>query len=245
LAMILSVICSFPLAMILSLFCQLPFGHAIVCPLSVQLWPWYCLSFVSFHLAMILSVFCQLPFGHAIVCLLSVQLWPWYCLSFVSSPLTMIFLSFVSFPLAMILSVFCQLSFGNDIISLLSVSLCPLYCLFFFRYTASGYLFAIFKPLLHSCENCHMLVFCVLKWIQTVYIFRQYIYLLLINCEGKFAILWEFYVLFILLFLVVNNIWVDIINGRHLFSGSTFRTILFFHFLLFVFFSCIMITVHN
>jgi hypothetical protein len=171
-------------------------------------------------LAMILSVFCQFTFDHDIVCLLSVSLWPWYCLSF------------VSFPLAMILSLFCQFLFVHYIVC-------------FFRYTASGYLFAIFKPLLHSCENCHMLVFCVLKWIQTVYIFRQYIYLLLINCEGKFAILWEFYVLFILLFLVVNNIWVDIINGRHLFSGSTFRTILFFHFLLSVFFPCIMITVHN
>jgi hypothetical protein len=206
--------------MILSVFRQFPFGHDISCLLSVSLWPWYCLSFVSSALAMILSVFCQFTFDHDIVCLLSVSLWPWYCLSF------------VSFPLAMILSLFCQFLFVHYIVC-------------FFRYTASGYLFAIFKPLLHSCENCHMLVFCVLKWIQTVYIFRQYIYLLLINCEGKFAILWEFYVLFILLFFVVNNIWVDIINGRHLFSGSTFRTILFFHFLLFVFFSCIMITVHN
>jgi hypothetical protein len=204
----------------LSVFCQFPFGHDIVCLLSASLWPCYCLSFVSSALAMILSVFCQFTFDHDIVCLLSVSLWPWYCLSF------------VSFPLAMILSLFCQFLFVHYIVC-------------FFRYTASGYLFAIFKPLLHSCENCHMLVFCVLKWIQTVYIFRQYIYLLLINCEGKFAILWEFYVLFILLFLVVNNIWVDIINGRHLFSGSTFRTILFFHFLLSVFFSCIMITVHN
>jgi hypothetical protein len=60
------------------------FGHDIVSLLSVSLWPWYCLSFVSFPLTMILSVFCQFPFGHDIVCLLLVSLWPWYCLSFVS-----------------------------------------------------------------------------------------------------------------------------------------------------------------
>jgi hypothetical protein len=41
--------------------------------LSISLWPWYCLSFVSFPLAMILSLFCQFPFGHDIVCLLSVH----------------------------------------------------------------------------------------------------------------------------------------------------------------------------
>jgi hypothetical protein len=53
--------------------------------LSVSLWPWYCLSFVSFSLFVILAVFCQFPFGHAIVCRLSVSLWPCYCLSFSAS----------------------------------------------------------------------------------------------------------------------------------------------------------------
>jgi len=48
-----------------------------------------------------------------------------------------------------------------------------------------------------------------------VYIFRQYMYLLFINCHEKFAILWEFYFILTLLFFVVHNIWVDIINGRH------------------------------
>jgi uncharacterized membrane protein len=67
-----------------------------VCLLSLALWPWYCLSFVTYPLAMILSIFCHLPFGHDIVCLLSLTLWPWYCLSF------------VTYPLAMILSVFCH-----------------------------------------------------------------------------------------------------------------------------------------
>jgi hypothetical protein len=43
---------------------QFPFGHDIVCLLSVSLWPWYYLSL-------------QFPFGHDIICLLSVQLWPW------------------------------------------------------------------------------------------------------------------------------------------------------------------------
>ena len=76
------------------------------------------------------------------------------------------------FPLAMILSVFCQLHFGHDIVCL-------------FRCTASGYLFDIFKPLLHSCENRHMPVICFLKWVHMVYIFRQYMHLLLINCQGN------------------------------------------------------------
>ena len=55
-------------------------------------------------------------------------------------------------------------------------------------------------------------------------------HLLLINCQGKFAILWEFYFLFTLLFLVMNNIWVDRVNRRHLFDEYTFRTIVFFSF---------------
>jgi hypothetical protein len=37
----------FPLAMILVVFCQFPFGHDIVCLLSVQLCPCYCLSFAE------------------------------------------------------------------------------------------------------------------------------------------------------------------------------------------------------
>jgi hypothetical protein len=37
------------LVMILSVFCHFTFGHDIVCLLSVSLWPWYCLSFVSFQ----------------------------------------------------------------------------------------------------------------------------------------------------------------------------------------------------
>ena len=37
--------------------------------LSVSLWSWYCVSFVSFLLAMILSGFCHFTFGHDIVCL--------------------------------------------------------------------------------------------------------------------------------------------------------------------------------
>jgi hypothetical protein len=41
LAMMLSVFVSFHLAMMLSVFCQFPFGHDIVCLLSVSLWPSY------------------------------------------------------------------------------------------------------------------------------------------------------------------------------------------------------------
>jgi hypothetical protein len=131
---------TWPVAMILSVFCHLPFGHDIVCLLSLTLWPWYCLSFVTYPLAMLLSVFCHLPFGHDIVCLLSLHLWPWYCLSF------------VSFPLSMILSVFCHLPFGHDSLGL-------------FWCTASGYLFDIFKPFLHSCE----IVICLLSVFYSKY----------------------------------------------------------------------------
>jgi hypothetical protein len=60
---------SFPLAMVLSVFFQLPFGHDIVCLLSVSRCSWYCLSFVSFPMTMILSVFCHFTSGHDIVCL--------------------------------------------------------------------------------------------------------------------------------------------------------------------------------
>jgi hypothetical protein len=44
------------LAMILFVFCQLPFVHDIVCLLSVSLWLWCFLSYVSFPLTMILNV---------------------------------------------------------------------------------------------------------------------------------------------------------------------------------------------
>ena len=46
------------------------------------------------------------------------------------------------------------------------------------------------------------------------YIFRQYMHVLLINCKGTFAILWEFNLLFTLFVLVNNNIRVDRVNGR-------------------------------
>jgi hypothetical protein len=52
---------SFALTMMLSVFCQFLFVRDIVCLLSVSLWPWYCLSFVSFPLAMLLSVFFSFP----------------------------------------------------------------------------------------------------------------------------------------------------------------------------------------
>ena len=106
-----------------------------------------------------------------------------------------------------------SVSFGHVIVRLLSILFGhDIVCLF--RCTASAYLFDIFKPFLHSCKNCHVLVICVLKWVQMIYIFRQYMYLLLINCEGKFKFCVNLFFLLILLFLVVHNIWVDIINGR-------------------------------
>ena len=39
-------------------------------------------------------------------------------------------------------------------------------------------------------------------------------HLLLINCKGKFAILWEFYFVFTLLLLVMNNTRIYKVNGR-------------------------------
>ena len=62
-------------------------------------------------------------------------------------------------------------------------------------------------------------------------------HLLFINCHEKFAILWEFYFIFTLLFLVVHNIWVDIINGRHFwwiyFQDNNFLSFTFVCFILY------------
>ena len=86
---------------------------------------------------------------------------------FCQFPFAMILSVFCQFPLAMLFSVFCQLHFGHDIVCL-------------FRCTASGYLFDIFKPLLHSCENCHMPVICFFKvsthglYFPTIYAFIAY-----------------------------------------------------------------------
>jgi hypothetical protein len=38
-------------------FCRFSFGHYIVCPFVVFLWPLYCLSFGGFPLTIILFVF--------------------------------------------------------------------------------------------------------------------------------------------------------------------------------------------
>jgi hypothetical protein len=63
------------------------FGHLIVCPFVVFLWPLYCLSFGRFLLAIILFVLLSFSFGHYIVCPFVVFLWPLYCLSFCRFPL--------------------------------------------------------------------------------------------------------------------------------------------------------------
>jgi hypothetical protein len=128
-----------------SVFFQLPFGHDIVCLLSVFLWPCYCLSYVSFPLSTILSVFFQLPFGHDIVCLLSVSQdrqyhgqreadkrqtisWPKENGQkthniMAKGKLTKTDNNMVSFPLAMLVSVFCQIPFVHDIVCLFSFPL--------------------------------------------------------------------------------------------------------------------------
>jgi hypothetical protein len=118
--------------------------------LSLHLWPWYCLSFVTWPVAMILSVFCHLLFGHDIVCLLSLHLWSCYCLSFVTS------------PVAMMLSVFCHLPFGHDIVCLLSLHLWSWYCLSFLMY---GFWLPLWylQTFLALLRNWHMPVNCFLK----------------------------------------------------------------------------------
>ena len=163
--------------------------------------------FVSFPLAMILSVF------------LWASLWLWYCLCFCQLPFGCdIVCVFVSFPLAMILSVF------------LSASLWLWYCLY------TIYVFCLPLWYLHTflafLRNCHMPVICVLKKVVMVYIFRNYMHWLLINCQGKFAILWEFY---FLLCLVMNYIQINRLNGRHVFDEYTFWSIEVFLFFCLIF----------
>jgi uncharacterized membrane protein YccF (DUF307 family) len=104
---------SFPLAMIFSVFCQFPFGHDIVCLLSVSLWPWYCLSFVSFSLGQY--------HGPKKTDKRQTISWPkvkWKKIYNIMAK-------------GKILSIFCHFTFDHDIVCHLSVSLRPWYCLFF------------------------------------------------------------------------------------------------------------------
>jgi hypothetical protein len=126
----------------LSLFCQFPFGHDIVCLLSVSLWPWSCLSFVTSPLAMILSVFCHFTFGHGIVCLLSLHLWyhgqRWSDKrQTISWPKVKWQKTDNNMAKGKLTKDRRQFLFGHDIVCLLSLHLWPWYCLSFVSFPLS------------------------------------------------------------------------------------------------------------
>jgi hypothetical protein len=57
----------FPLAIILFVLFSFSFGHYIVCPFVVFLWPLYCMFFCRFPLDIILFVLLSFSFDHYIV----------------------------------------------------------------------------------------------------------------------------------------------------------------------------------
>jgi hypothetical protein len=78
------------------------FGHCIVRPFVLYLWPLYCQTFCSLPLAIVLSDLLFSTFGHCIVRLLFstfghcivrpfvLYLWPLYCQTFCSLPLAIV-----------------------------------------------------------------------------------------------------------------------------------------------------------
>ena len=60
--------CSFPLTIVLFVLLPFSFGHCVICPFVLFLWPLCYLPFCPFPLAIVLFVLLPFSFGHCVIC---------------------------------------------------------------------------------------------------------------------------------------------------------------------------------